>query len=310
VTAHDGFTLADLVSYNDKHNEANGEDNRDGENNNLSWNCGAEGPTDDPEIRALRARQVRNFFATLLLSQGVPMISHGDEVGRTQQGNNNAYCQDSELSWIDWNLDDEKKSLLKFVQQAVHLRLTQPVLRRRRYFQGRQIRGDKDLAWFAPDGREMDDEAWTAGFVRSLGMLLSGNAIEEVGERGERIAGDTLLVMFNAHDDKVPFTLPMLEPHQRWQRIIDTSPSHADERAFRPGSRYPLLGRSLTVLKVTPPFRERRRRFDTSHQATHDAIPAHEPAEPAEPTEPTEPTEPAEPVPVGTERASDPDAWP
>src|SRR5882672_4155152 len=174
ITAHDGFTLNDLVSYNDKHNEANLEDNRDGENHNLSWNCGVEGPTDDREIRALRERQKRNLLATLILSQGVPMISHGDELGRTQAGNNNAYCQDNDISWIDWNLDPEKRALLQFTTKLVQFRLSQPTLRRRRYFQGRDIRGGevKDVAWLAPDGREMNDEAWNADFVRSLGMLL------------------------------------------------------------------------------------------------------------------------------------------
>ena len=184
VTAHDGFTLHDLVSYNDKHNEANQEDNRDGENNNLSWNCGAEGPTDDAEVRALRARQVRNFLATLLLSQGVPMISHGDELGRSQRGNNNAYCQDNEISWIDWNLTDEQKALCEFTAQLIRLRLEQPVFHRRRYFQGRAIRGGdvKDVAWLAPDGQEMNDQAWNADFVRSIGMLLSGGRRAQLWE--------------------------------------------------------------------------------------------------------------------------------
>src|SRR6185369_837523 len=182
VTAHDGFTLHDLVSFSEKHNEANGEDNRDGENNNLSWNNGVEGPTDDPGIVATRERQKRNLLATLLLSQGVPMISHGDELGRTQQGNNNAYCQDNDISWINWDLTSEQKALCEFVRQLVHFRLSEPALRRRKYFQGRSIRGGKDVAWLAADGREMTDEAWNADFVRSIGMLLSGNAIEEVDE--------------------------------------------------------------------------------------------------------------------------------
>src|SRR5579872_3836725 len=185
ITAHDGFTLCDLVSYNEKHNEANLEDNRDGENNNLSWNCGAEGDTDDPGVNALRAKQTRNFLTTLVLSQGVPMISHGDELGRTQHGNNNAYCQDNEITWIDWNLDADSRSLLNFVTKLVHFRQSQPALRRRKYFQGRSIRGGevKDVAWLAPDGKEMDDEAWNADFVRSIGMSLNGAAIEEVNER-------------------------------------------------------------------------------------------------------------------------------
>jgi glycogen operon protein len=261
VTAHDGFTLQDLVSYNEKHNDANGEDNRDGDNNNLSWNGGAEGPTLDPAINALRERQVRNFLATLLLSQGVPMLSHGDELGRTQQGNNNAYCQDNELTWMDWELTDDKKRLLEFTRQLIHLRLSQPVLRRRKYFQGRSIRGGKDVAWLAPDGREMTDEAWGADFIRSLGMLLAGTGIEEVDEKGEPIFGDTLLILLNAHDGRVAFTLPDLAPQHHWQRVFDTIEARNSERTFKAGSRYPLQGRSVAVLKVAPPVLERRRGF-------------------------------------------------
>jgi glycogen operon protein len=261
VTSHDGFTLADLVSYGIKHNAANGEDNRDGENNNLSWNFGVEGATDDPAINDQRARQVRNFLATLLLSQGVPMISHGDELGRSQGGNNNAYCQDNEISWINWDLTAEQKALCEFVSQLVHFRLAEPALRRRKYFQGRSIRGGKDVAWLAPDGREMTDEAWNADFVRSLGMMLSGSAIEEVDERGEPIFGDTLLILLNAHHDKVPFTLADLEPDQQWQRVFDTVGATMPERTYRAGGRYPLQGRSVAVFKVTPPIRERRRAF-------------------------------------------------
>jgi glycogen operon protein len=189
------------------------------------------------------------------------MISHGDELARTQQGNNNAYCQDNELSWIDWTPTPEKEALCEFVAQLVHLRLSQPVLRRRRFFQGRSIRGGgiQDVAWLAPDGMEMADQAWNADFVRSIGMLLSGHAIEEVDERGERITGDTLLVLLNAHTGKVPFTLPPLEAAQQWQRVIDTIEEHATERVFRPGVRYPLQGRSVAVFRLVPPLRERRR---------------------------------------------------
>jgi len=275
ITAHDGFTLNDLVSYNEKHNEANGEENRDGENNNLSWNSGAEGPTADPEIRALRERQKRNFLATLLLSQGVPMISHGDELGRTQQGNNNAYCQDNEISWVDWTLDpgdDAKRTLLQFTQKLVHFRLSQPTLRRRRYFQGRSIRGGdvKDVAWLTPDGHEMDDAAWNAPFVRSLAMVLSGGAIDELNERGEPIIGDTLLVLLNGHSDEVPFTLPALESEQQWQLVFDTFDAHAPERQLAPGGPYSLRGRSVAVFKVIPPLRERRRSADAEHDAARE----------------------------------------
>jgi isoamylase len=269
ITAHDGFTLHDLVSYNEKHNEANLEDNRDGENHNLSWNCGAEGPTGDPQILALRERQKRNFLTTLFLSQGVPMISHGDELGRTQQGNNNAYCQDNEVSWIDWDLDEERRLLFNFTMKLVRLRLSQPALRRRRYFQGRNIRGGdvKDLAWLAPDGREMNDDAWNADFVRSIGMLLSGSAIEETNERGEPILGDTLLVLLNAHTDKVPFILPGLDAAQRWQRVLDTFTPQARDAAYRAGGRYPLQGRSIAMFKVAASIRTRPRVADGVRRA-------------------------------------------
>jgi glycogen operon protein len=262
VTAHDGFTLHDLVSYSQKRNEHNGEEGRDGENHNLSWNCGVEGPTDSREIHELRERQKRNFLATLLLSQGVPMISHGDEMGRTQLGNNNAYCQDNEITWIDWNLDADRRLLLEFTTKLVHFRRTQPTLRRRKYFQGRNIRGGKDVAWLAPGGREMDDVAWHAGSARTLGMLLSGTAIEEVNERGEPITGDTLLVLLNGHPDQVPFTLPPLEPDQQWQRIFDTFDPHGVDRIYKAGGRYSLEGRSVVVFKTLAPLPERRRVSD------------------------------------------------
>ena len=258
VTAHDGFTMADLVSYNEKHNEANREDNRDGENNNNSWNCGVEGATDDGEIRALRARQVRNFLTTLLLSQGVPMISHGDEMGRSQQGNNNAYCQDNEITWIDWQLDDERKALLDFTSELIRFRLAEPALRRRKYFQGRSLRGITDLAWLTPEGGEMNDEGWTSDFVRCVGMLLSGDAIQEVDERGEAITGDTLLVLFNAHSDEVPFTMPEIDPALRWQRVVDTLDSHVPEASFAAGERYPLHGRSVAVFRRASLKKDRR----------------------------------------------------
>ena len=263
VTAHDGFTLHDLVSYNEKHNEANGEGNRDGETHNLSWNSGTEGPTTDAEIAELRERQKRNLLATLLLSQGVPMISHGDELGRSQQGNNNAYCQDNDISWIDWDLTDAQKHLLEFTARLVAFRLSQPVLRRRKYFQGRNIRGGdvKDVAWLAPDGREMDDATWNADSMRSLGVLLSGNAIEEVNERGGPIVGDSLLVLLNAHDEPIPFTLPALDADHQWQRVFDTADPQGPERRF--SDHYSLESRSLAVFKVTPPLRERRRAPET-----------------------------------------------
>jgi glycogen operon protein len=263
ITAHDGFTLNDLVSYNEKHNENNGEENRDGENHNLSWNCGVEGPTDDRAVRALRERQKRNFLATLLLSQGVPMISHGDELGRTQRGNNNAYSQDNEISWIDWNLDEDKQTLLEFTRKLIQFRHAQPTLRRRKYFQGRSIRGGKDVAWLSPDGREMDDAAWHAGFVRTLGMLLAGTAIEEVNERGELITGDTLLVLLNGHTDTVPFVLPPVDSEQQWQRVFDTFDLHGADKMIAIDAPYALQGRSVAVFKILTPRLERRRLSDS-----------------------------------------------
>jgi glycogen operon protein len=193
VTAHDGFTLHDLTGYNEKHNEGNGEDNRDGTDDNLSWNCGVEGPTDDPAIIELRDRQKRNMLATLVLSQGVPMICGGDEISRTQRGNNNTYCQDNELSWFDWKLDHRDHELLAFTRRLISLRREHSVLRRRQFFQGRHIRGSavKDLAWFRPDGKEMTDEDWNQGYVRSLGLRLAGDAIEEMDEKGRPILDAT-----------------------------------------------------------------------------------------------------------------------
>jgi glycogen operon protein len=222
VTAHDGFTLRDQVSYNEKHNEANGEDNRDGESHNRSWNCGEEGPTDNPEVNALRARQVRNFLTTLLLSQGVPMLLGGDEMGRTQRGNNNAYCQDNEISWYDWGAVDE--SLLQFTRRLIRLRQRHPVLCRRRWFQGRAIHGSgvSDIGWFTPGGVEMSDEDWQAGFAKSLGVFLNGDAIPTPNERGERIVDDSFYVMFNAHHEAVTFTLPEEKWGLRWVEMLNT----------------------------------------------------------------------------------------
>ena len=251
ITAHDGFTLEDLVSYNDKHNEANLEDNRDGNNHNLSWNCGVEGPTDDPAIKALRERQKRNMLATLLLSQGVPMLLAGDELGRTQGGNNNAYCQDNSISWIDWSLNDDRRKLLEFVRRMVHIRRTHPVFRRRHFFQGRPLHGGdiKDIAWIKPDGAEMTAEEWNQDFARCLGVYLAGGALHEVGARGRRVTDDDFVVLFNAHHDEVPFTLPRYGDG-RWLALVDTArdDGFAPDGAFEPGSVYPLEGRSLALL--------------------------------------------------------------
>ncbi|MGH2402681.1 MAG: glycogen debranching protein GlgX, partial [Candidatus Limnocylindria bacterium] len=224
VTAHDGFTLNDLVSYESKHNEANGEGNQDGDNNNESMNFGVEGETDEEAVIEIRERQKRNFLATLLLSHGVPMLLGGDEIGRTQGGNNNGYAQDNEISWFDWDLQRRDRSLLGFTRSLIRLFKGHPVLRRRRFFQGRQIRGSrvKDLTWFAPDGTEMTDQQWQAPGVRTLAVQLAGDAIDDRGPRGERIVDDTLLIIYNADDHPVAFTLPNHEAAKRWEVVFDT----------------------------------------------------------------------------------------
>ncbi|HET9299899.1 MAG TPA: glycogen debranching protein GlgX, partial [Candidatus Polarisedimenticolaceae bacterium] len=223
VTAHDGFTLLDLVSYNEKHNQANGENNRDGESHNRSWNCGVEGPSDDPAVLELRARQRRNFLTTLLLSQGIPMLLHGDEIGRTQQGNNNAYCQDNELSWLDWEHADTE--LLDFVRDLVALRRAHPIFRRRRFFHGRNVRGSRvgDIDWLRADGDEMTEADWNAPAARSLGVFLNGQALEGVDERGERRVDQSFLVLINAHDQPVPWKLPSPEWGDAWREILNTT---------------------------------------------------------------------------------------
>ncbi|HET9763495.1 MAG TPA: glycogen debranching enzyme GlgX, partial [Casimicrobiaceae bacterium] len=231
---------------------ANGEDNRDGESHNRSWNCGVEGPTEDPEILALRARQKRNLLATLFLSQGVPMLLHGDEMGRTQGGNNNAYCQDNEISWLDWSLREKNQPLIAFVQRLTELRREHPVLRRRRFFQGRRIIGPdvKDIVWLNPDGREMTDQEWGQAFVRCLGMCLAGLALEEVDERGRAVVDDDLLVLLNAHHEEIPFALPALAEGNGWQAILDThyDSGFAPDVRHQPGEQYPLQGRSVALL--------------------------------------------------------------
>jgi glycogen operon protein len=223
ITAHDGFTLHDLVSYNEKHNEDNGEENRDGESHNRSWNCGAEGPTDSADVLRLRQRQVRNFLTTLLTSQGVPMLCGGDELGRTQRGNNNGYCQDNEVSWYDWAHADE--GLLAFTRDLITLRSSHPVFCRRRWFQGRPIHGNtvSDIGWFTPGGKEMSEQDWQAGFAKSLGVFLNGDAIPTPDEHGKRIVDDSFYVMFNAHSEPVEFVLPESKWGEQWSVAIDTS---------------------------------------------------------------------------------------
>ena len=252
VTAHDGFTLEDLVSYNDKHNEANGEGNRDGSDNNRSWNCGVEGPTDDGAVRALRAQQKRNLIATLLLSQGVPMVLGGDELGHTQQGNNNAYCQDNEISWLDWQLSAEQQDFLAFVAEVIRLRRTHAVFARRRFFSGRQIAGTgvKDVAWLTPDGTEMTEAEWEQSFARALGVQLVGAALTRLDRRGHPLKDDDFLLLFNAHYEAVPFLLPEVRKDQHWQLLLDTAQPGDGTRGkrFAAGERYPLAGRSLALL--------------------------------------------------------------
>ena len=259
ITAHDGFTLRDLVSYNHKHNETNGEENRDGTNDNESWNCGYEGPTDDPEVNSLRAQQQRNFLATLFLSQGVPMLLAGDEFGQTQHGNNNAYCQDSPVAWLSWELTDEERALLDFTRELLRLRRTQPVFRRRHFFLGRPIYGSeiKDLYWLKADGQEMSDADWGLGHVLSLGMVLPGNQIMERDEAGAPIHGDSFAILFNAHHQTIPFRLGTRRRDLQWKCILDTAAVTSAARRFAHLSLFPLQARSLALLQAetskTPP---------------------------------------------------------
>ncbi|MFD1658827.1 glycogen debranching protein GlgX [Streptomyces caeni] len=254
VTCHDGFTLHDLVSYNGKHNEANGEDNRDGEGHNRSWNCGVEGETDDPAVLELRARQMRNFIATLMLSQGVPMLSHGDEFARTQHGNNNVYCQDNELSWLEW--PEGGSDLLEFTRAMVWLRRDHPVFRRRRFFHGRPVQGThdelSDIAWFTPQGDEMTQQDWTSAQAGALTVFLNGNAISEPGPRGERITDDSFLLLFNASPKPLEFVVPAGHGRQ-WQVVVDTAVPEGvapgTGTKIEAGGRLTLVDRSLTVLQ-------------------------------------------------------------
>lgn len=224
VTAHDGFTLRDLVSYNEKHNEANGEENRDGESHNRSWNCGEEGETDDPEILQLRRRQQRNFLVTLLLSQGVPMLLCGDEMGRSQGGNNNAYCQDNEISWVDWALQGDDQALLNFTRRLIEFRRKHPIFHQRKWFQGRAIHGSeaKDIIWFNPNGSEMTEQQWETDFAKAVSIFLNGEEIATPGERGERIIDDSFLLFFNAHYEPLEFTIPTALQTAEWLLVIDT----------------------------------------------------------------------------------------
>ena len=254
VTAHDGFTLNDLVNYNEKHNQANGDGNNDGDNNNLSWNCGAEGPTDDPQINALRDRQRRNFLTTLLLSQGVPMLTGGDEWCRTQNGNNNAYCQDNEISWFNWEGDEKQNQSLDFARRLIQFRKDHPVFRRPKFLKGRRIPGSeiRDVMWFNPGGSLMSEEEWASRFVRCLGMLLSGDTSDVVTFEGEPVRDDTFLLLINAHYEPIPFVLPGQE-NLEWQLILDTTEPTgflAEPRKFASGDDVDLGGRACCLLQL------------------------------------------------------------
>jgi glycogen operon protein len=262
VTCHDGFTLDDLVSYDHKHNEANGDGNADGSDDNRSWNCGVEGPTNDPAIANLRARQKRNFLATLFLSQGVPMLLAGDELGRTQRGNNNAYCQDNEISWVDWQNADGV--LLDFVRSLSWLRRSHPVFRRRRFFRGHADGGGAaDIAWLTPDGREMTDDDWKPPYAKALAVFVNGQAMSEPGPRGQHIVDQSFLLLFNAHSEEVTFTLPGQRLSESWEVMIDTSASpasgarngraHAELPVLAPSAKVELAGRSVQILRGPVP---------------------------------------------------------
>jgi isoamylase len=251
ITAHDGFTLHDLVSYNEKHNEANGEDNKDGESHNRSWNCGEEGPTDNPEVLALRNKQKRNFLVTLFLSQGIPMLLGGDEMGRTQNGDNNAYCQDNEISWFDWGKKDQ--SLMELIRALIRFRSDHPVFMRRGWFLGRAIHGSgvEDIGWFTPEGIEMEEENWGEGFAKSIAVFLNGRAIAYPGPRGEQIVDDSFLVFFNAHYEAIPFKLPAPEWGKQWTRVVDTAEGGFidDKKEYTHQEEIPVQGRSMVLLR-------------------------------------------------------------
>jgi isoamylase len=254
ITAHDGFTLTDLVSYNEKHNEANGENNQDGANDNASWNMGAEGPTDDPVINELRERQHRNFLATLMLSQGVPMLNGGDEVGRSQRGNNNAFCQDNELTWYDWSLDPPRRRLMEFTSRLIQLRLAHPNLHRRRFFQDRTIRGSvvRDIAWVNTNGEEFSDETWNEGWNKSLGLMLNGKTLGVMDEDGNQVVDDSFLILINASPEGVEFTLPKPPNTTPWSIVLRTENIEDPFTTVKLEDKIIVGGRSLVLLSDCP----------------------------------------------------------
>jgi isoamylase len=248
IAAHDGFTLRDLVSYNEKHNEANGEGNNDGESHNRSWNCGAEGPTSDPNVNALRTKQQRNFLTTLLLSQGIPMLLGGDEIGRTQQGNNNAYCQDNEVSWFDWEHVDS--GLLDFTRRLIHIQAQSPVFRRRRWFKGRPLRGAgvSDIAWFRPDGAEMSEDDWSQGNAKSFAVFLNGDALRDIDDDGRPVRGDSFILLFNAHHEPLAFTMPGESFGAKWKVVVDTAAADdTRHHSVKSGDTLDVAERSIVV---------------------------------------------------------------
>ena len=257
MTAHDGFTLQDLVSYNDRHNEANKEGGKDGAQDNRSWNCGVEGPTEDKDIIALRNRQKRNFLVTLMLSQGVPMLLAGDESGNTQFGNNNAYCQDNEISWIDWNKED--KELMEFTAQLIQFRKSHPVFARKQWFKGRPVRarGLADIGWFLPEGTEMAEEHWNTDYAKSLGIFLFGGGLNTVDQEGRPIVDDSFYILFNGHDGELDFKLPVSKYGKAWKKVWDTAnPADGNDDEYAPDGIYKAGGRSIVLL--TSPFNRGR----------------------------------------------------
>ncbi len=270
VTSHDGFTLRDLVTYQEKRNHANLEDNRDGDSHNNNWNCGVEGETTDPKINALRRKQRRNLIATLLLSQGVPMIRSGDELGHTQHGNNNPYCQDNEISWLNWNLDEEQQKFLEFCQKMTQFSHEQPVFSRRNFFLGRRIRGAgvKDISWLGQDGNEIADHQWHSGLC-ALGMRLNGESIDEQDERGQPIIGDSVLVLLNSRDENILFRLPRHKPSERWIPVADTSLEEVEIRDYSHDDSYPLQPRSVVVLRLQTGWTPKRSLVHSGHEKPH-----------------------------------------
>lgn len=268
VTAHDGFCLKDLCTYHDKRNLANLEDNRDGESHNNGWNCGVEGETDDPDINALRTKQRKNLFATLMMSQGVPMIRGGDELSHTQGGNNNAYCQDNEISWLNWDLDEQEQEFLEFCRRVIQLWRDQPVLKRRKFFQGRRIRGAgvKDIAWLAPTGKELTDHEWNSGSVNSIGVRLNGESIDERDRFGKKISGDTLLILLSNQPNPVDFALPRHKPSERWTPLFDTSRSVDESMAWSSADTYALDGRSIAAFVLQGGWPDTQKQFHGGHE--------------------------------------------